>query len=219
MTEQNRFIDRYKTGDIPWDVGKPETNLTETVKRRAVKGCKALEIGCGTGDNSIWLAANGFDVTGIDLSEIAIERAGEKALEAGAKCVFVVSDFLTAKLKRAPFGFAFDRGCFHSFRSEEEQRRFAAKVAAHLEADGLWLTIMGTADEHREDEESGPPQHTARDIVMAVEPFFEILSLESGLFTSNSPTPHKAWICLMRKRHVTQNKQQFNNLNKDGSLS
>ncbi|MDK2887892.1 MAG: hypothetical protein PWP72_770 [Thermoanaerobacter sp.] len=198
MTVKEGYKKRYETGDTPWDIGKPDFNLIQTVTAMAIKPCKALDIGCGTGDNSIWLARNGFDVTGVDTSEIAIGKAVEKASKANVRCTFMVIDFFTNKITGAPFGFAFDRGCFHSLNSGEERESFAEKVAAHLEEDGLWLSIIGNADERREG--PGPPQRTARDIVNSVEPHFEILSLVSSHFGSNRPNPPRAWVCLMRKR-------------------
>ena len=198
MTTEERFQKRYASGDTPWDIGKPDVNLTQTVTTVALEPCKALDIGCGTGDNSIWLAQKNFQVTGIDASETAVQKAREKALQAKIKCTFMVMDFLTGKITGAPFGFAFDRGCFHSFHSDEERQKFAENVAAHLENGGLWLSLVGSADEPRPG--PGPPRRTARDIVNAVEPSFEILSLVAGHFGSNRPDPPGCWVCLMRKR-------------------
>ncbi len=202
MTAEEHFKKRYESGDTPWDIGKPDFNLIQTVTAMAIEPCKALDIGCGTGDNSIWLSQKGFQVIGIDISEVAIQKAIEKASKADVKCTFMVIDFLTNKIARGPFGLAFDRGCFHSLNSVEERNSFAENVAAHLEKDGLWLSLVGNADEQRDG--PGPPQRTARDIVNAVEPNFEILSLVSGSFGSNRPNPPRAWVCLMRKRWFAQ---------------
>ena len=198
MAEANRFKQRYEAGDTPWDIGKPDFNLIQTVTATPIKPCKALEIGCGTGDNAIWLSQQGFDVLGSDASEIAIEKAKEKALKANAECTFLVGDILRSRVEGAPFGFAFDRGCFHTVGSDRERMRFAKTVYAHLEEGSQWLSLVGNADEQRDG--PGPPQRTARDIVNAVEPYFEILSLASGSFGSNRPNPPRAWVCLMRKR-------------------
>lgn len=198
MPPEERFKKRYESGDTPWDIGKPDINLIQTVTTMAIGPCKALDIGCGTGDNSIWLSQKSFQVTGVDISELAIQKAIEKASKANVKCTFMAIDFLTNKIQGRPFGFAFDRGCFHSLKSDVERTIFAENVAAHLEKDGLWLSLIGNADENRHG--PGPPQRTARDIVNAVEPSFEILSLVSGNFRSNRPNPPKAWVCLMRKR-------------------
>jgi SAM-dependent methyltransferase len=201
MTIEERYRERYKTGDTPWDIGQPDFNLVEVVTQKPIVSCKVLDIGCGTGDNSIWLAQNRFKVIGTDTSEIALEKAKEKASKASVECDFMLVDFLNNRIEGAPFGFVFDRGCFHSFSSENDRRRFAQNVAAHLEEAGLWLTIVGNADEHRRG--PGPPQRTAGDIVSAVEPYFEVLSLTTSHFGSNRPNPPMAWRCLMQKRHVT----------------
>jgi len=201
MTMEDRFRERYKSGDTPWDIGKPDFNLLEVVTGRPISSCKSLDIGCGTGDNSIWLAQNGFQMTGTDTSDIALERAREKASKANVKCDFVLADFLKSKIEGAPFRFAFDRGCFHAFSSENDRRMFAQNVAAHLEEAGLWLTLVGNADENRHG--PGPPQRTAADIVLAVEPYFEILLLMSSHFGSNRPNAPRAWRCLMEKRQAT----------------
>ena len=198
MAEEYRFKERYKAGDTPWDIGQPDSNLIQAVTTIPIKPCNALEIGCGTGDNAIWLSQHNFRVLGIDTSEIAIEKAGGKAAKANAKCAFLVSDILTSHIEGAPFGFAFDRGCFHTLDSDDERKKFAENVNGHLEEDGLWLSLLGNADEQRDG--PGPPQRSARDIVNAVEPHFEILSLVTGHFGSNRPNPPRAWVCLMRKR-------------------
>lgn len=206
MTIEERYRERYKSGNTPWDVGKPDFNLIDVVTQKPVLGCNALDVGCGTGDNAIWLAQNGFQVVGTDTSEIALEKAEEKASEAKVDCDFILVDFLRNDFGGRPFGFVFDRGCFHSFNSADDRRRYAQKVAAHLEERGLWLTIAGNADEDRQG--PGPPQRSAAEIVLAVEPCFEILSLTASHFGSDRPNPPRAWRCLMRKRMVSQTPQR-----------
>ena len=201
MTVEDSYRKRYRSGDTPWDVGHPDFNLIEVVTQKPIPSCKVLDIGCGTGDNAIWLAQNHFQVIGTDTSDIALEKAKDKASKANVECNFMLVDFLRNKIEGSPFGFVFDRGCFHSFSSENNRRSFAKNVAAHLEEAGLWLTIVGNADEHRQGH--GPPQRTAGDIVLAVEPYFEILFLQSSHFGSNHPNPPRAWKCLMQKRHIT----------------
>ncbi len=77
MTDHDTWQKRYETGDTPWDTGRPDFNFTEVVARFPIAPTRALEIGCGTGTHSLWLAARGFTVTGIDISELAVERAKE----------------------------------------------------------------------------------------------------------------------------------------------
>ena len=103
-------------------------------------------------------------------------------------------------VKGGPFGFVFDRGCFHSFDSDQDRSNFAEKAASHLEKNGFWLSLIGNADEVRDGH--GPPRCTAKDIVIAVEPYFEILSLATGFFEAKQSTPPRAWICFMQKRTI-----------------
>ena len=193
---ENRFEERYQTGNLPWDHGTVDSNLVETMAREGVKPCKALDIGCGTGDNAIWLAEQGFDVVACDYSETAIKLAREK--EGAAACRFLVADFLADEIPGSPFGFVFDRGCLHCFGESHDRKAFAAKVAGLLGEGGLWLSLVGNADEPKR--EVGPPQMSALDVAKAVELGFEILLLESGHFGSDQEDPPRAWVCLMRKR-------------------
>jgi len=169
---ENRFEERYRADDTPWDHGTPDTNLIDMVTQRPIPKCKVLDVGCGTGDNAIWLAQQHFVATG--------------------------SDFLTDGIPDAPFGLVVDRGCLHSVDTAEERSRFAENVASHLEEDGLWLSLVGNAD--GQVREIGPPTLTASELITAVEPYYEIISLTAGCFGSNQPDPPKAWVCLMRKR-------------------
>jgi SAM-dependent methyltransferase len=205
MSLKQRYGDRYKAGDTPWDVGKPDFNLIEVVTSHPVPPGKALDVGCGTGDNTIWLAQHGFQAVGTDFTDMAIDKAREKAAEADANCEFLVVNFLEKQIAGQPFGFVFDRGLFHSFRAAGDRVAFAEHVAGHLADGGLWLSIVGNADETRDG--PGPPRRTALDIVSAVEPCFEILSLRTSHFESRSLNPPRAWQCLMRKRAVRPNSE------------
>jgi SAM-dependent methyltransferase len=198
MGEAEHFEQSYRTGETPWDIGKPDFNLIQAVIAIPIAPCKALDIGCGTGDNAIWLSQQGFLAVGLDASEIAVKQAEEKAAKVSAKCSFFVLDILKNQVEGAPFGFAFDRGCFHVMCSSEDRRRFAQQVYGLLEEGGLWLSLIGSADEKRLGD--GPPQRSAGDIASAVEPYFEILSLVCSYFETRLPAPARAWVCLMKKR-------------------
>jgi hypothetical protein len=52
MTTEDRFKEMYKSGFTPWDIGKADFNLVEVVTQKPILSCKAIDIGCGTGDNS-----------------------------------------------------------------------------------------------------------------------------------------------------------------------
>lgn len=198
MNKKASWQERYLTGFVPWDSGRHAFNLSEIVTKRRIKPCKALEVGCGTGNNAIWLARKGFSVTAVDVVDMAIQKAIKRVLKTRLRCSFLVADFMKQKIAGVPFGFAFDRGCFHSFDTAKKRAKYAKIMHSYLRKNGLWLTIVGSADGPPRD--PGPPQRTARDIAMAVEPYFKILSLQASHLDSTMKNPPKAWVCLMQKR-------------------
>ena len=52
----------------------------------------AIDLGCGTGTHSIYLAQQGFSVIGVDISPTAIRQAQKKASQAGVKPEFIIHD-------------------------------------------------------------------------------------------------------------------------------
>jgi SAM-dependent methyltransferase len=200
MSKEQSFEERYAKGEIPWDLGRADANLVSVVDAWPIKSCRALDIGCGTGDNSIWLARRTFDVTGVDITALAIQKARRKALQIGIECKFVIADFLKERIDEAPFGFAFDRGCFHSLDSPQQHALFAQNVSIHLDHEGIWLSLIACTDAPQRN--PGPPRLSAAEITIAVEPFFEILSLVSGNLDSDRPDPVKCWVCVMKKRRL-----------------
>jgi 2-polyprenyl-3-methyl-5-hydroxy-6-metoxy-1,4-benzoquinol methylase len=65
----------YISGFTPWDTASPPAELEDLLERGLLKPCRALDIGCGTGGLVVYLAKRGFEVTGIDISIIAVKRA------------------------------------------------------------------------------------------------------------------------------------------------
>lgn len=200
MEVKDRFIKRYEEGFMPWAHKEPDFNLIEMVQNWPIKACKTIEIGCGTGTDAIWLASQKFDVTAIDSSAIVIGIANENAKKAKSKCRFQVCDFMTEETEGSPFDFVFDRGFYHSFDKLTDRKKFAEKVSKTLSEKGLWLSLIGSADDLPRKRGEGPPQRSAHEIVKAVEPYFKILSLSVSFFGSDSERPAKIWVCLMRKR-------------------
>ncbi len=192
------FHERYKSGNTPWEIHRADRNLINMVHNTPIDPCRVIDIGCGTGNNVIWLHEQGFAAVGIDHTGIAIERAREKARQEKADCKFYVLDFLANSIPGAPYDFAFDRGCFHHFLEFDKLEQCAEKVADVLIDGGLWLTLTGSADETRKG--PGPPQLSARQIVNAAEPYFEILSLVANHFDTDQVVPARNWVSLMRKR-------------------
>jgi SAM-dependent methyltransferase len=171
--------------------------LVEFVTSGRVKPGPSLEIGAGTGTNAIWMAECGFEVLGVDVSPLAVEKATAKMGERNLPCRFVAWDFLASPPPHGPFQFVFDRGCFHVFDEPDERQQFAAQVAAALAPGGLWLSLAGSTEGPQR--EVGPPRRSARDITLAIEPALEIVELRSSEFRGHGAN---AWFCLSRQRTI-----------------
>lgn len=198
MSSKERFIEHYKNGYMPWAHEQPDFNIIEIVDNWPIKPCKTLEIACGTGTDSIWLAKQGFDTTAYDVSPIAIKMAKDNAAKQNTVVDFQLFDFLASKLKSKEFGFVLDRGFFHGFDKYEERNDVAKRVYEVLEEKGLWLSLIGNADGVKTD--PGPPLRSLTEVVSAIEPYFKILSINSSNFGNDQEDPAKIWACLMRKR-------------------
>ena len=112
----------YLLGQPRWDTGITSPELIELVESGQVPPGRALDIGCGTGTNAVFLAERGFEVVGTDVAWLAIRRARRKAREAGVSVAFHVSEAIKLGTPAGPpvahpFDVAVDIGCFHAIQS------------------------------------------------------------------------------------------------------
>ncbi|HET6636191.1 MAG TPA: class I SAM-dependent methyltransferase [Streptomyces sp.] len=101
---------------VPFFVDKPDESLVSYVDRGLVRPCRALDLGCGPGRNSRYLAAEGFDVDAVDLSPAAVAWAEERASDAtqvGDRIRFHCGDAFAMTGLRGPYDLVHDSGCFH----------------------------------------------------------------------------------------------------------
>jgi len=190
--------ERYRIRDLPWDTGIVDFHLKRIVRNYRIKPCRVLELGCGTGTNAIWLAKQGFRVTAVDISPRAIELAAKKVGRSKVRIKLIDGNVFKTKITGGPFGFVFDRGVFHSLDDSRTRKKLARLVSARLRKEGLWLSLIGSADGPLLN--VGPPRLKAQEIISAVEPYFKLISLKATrLGKLSSPGP-AAWECLMQKR-------------------
>jgi SAM-dependent methyltransferase len=197
MMPHPSWNESYASGQLPWDTGFPEPLLVEFVDSQRIARGLALDIGAGTGTNAIWLAERGFDVLGVDVAPLAVEKATAKLDGRPLRCRFAAADFLDGATVGGPFQFVFDRGCFHVFDEPGERARFAERVAAALVPEGLWLSVIGSTE--GPPREFGPPRRSAQQVLCAIEPSLEIVEFRSAELAGFGA---KAWFCLSRKRRI-----------------
>jgi SAM-dependent methyltransferase len=185
MTENIQWNDRYRDGNLPWDTGRPSSELQRVLSTNGIQPCRALDIGCGTGTNSVWLAQQGYEVTGIDVAPLAVERAKERAHAAGVTAHFAVADALHLPDLNGPFAFFFDRGCYHAVR-REAPHAYAPAVAKQLAPGARGLVLAGNA---REPHDPGPPVVTEEQIRDDLGAEFQILDLHEFRFDEAPGVP------------------------------
>ena len=135
-----RLYDRAKSADdLPWHRAEPPALLVEAVAARQTPPGRALDIGCGSGVFSVWLAERGYDVTAIDFTPAALEMARDRAQKAGADITFHEVDVTTPWEAPAPFDVVVDSGCLHCFGAPAPRAAYRANVLSWLAPNGDYL--------------------------------------------------------------------------------
>jgi ubiquinone/menaquinone biosynthesis C-methylase UbiE len=93
----------------------------------AIKPKTSLELGCGLGRFSSYLAEQGIKATGIDFSSTAIEKAHKRIIDSEQKPTLLVGDVTNLEMITDQFDVSFDIGCFHCL-NEEGQQKYASEV-------------------------------------------------------------------------------------------
>jgi SAM-dependent methyltransferase len=105
---------------VPWDVGQAQPCVMELEALGGLTG-EVLDIGCGLGDNAIFLASRGHSVTGLDGSAAAIEQARERAAQAGVEVRFAVADATNLTGYDGQFDTVVDSALYHCLEDDGRQ--------------------------------------------------------------------------------------------------
>lgn len=193
-----RWDSAYRGGSRPgWDIGRPASQLVEAVESGLIKPCRAIELGCGLGNDARFLASRGFDVTAVDIAPTAIARAEAEAEAQGLRLRWLVADVLRLPDLGA-FDFVYDRGCYHGLR-----RPFARQYVTSLRAltrPGSWVLIL--AGNANEPGTGGPPRVHEAEIREDFSQDFEIEVLRETRFDRREGTGGGplAWFILLRRK-------------------
>jgi SAM-dependent methyltransferase len=105
----------YRYFRAPWDIGARE-ELVSLVKSGRIQPGRAIDLGCGTGANALYLAEKGFEVTGVDYAEAAIEKARARSRQASTPVNFIVDDLTNLRHVSGTFDFLLDYGVLDDLR-------------------------------------------------------------------------------------------------------
>jgi SAM-dependent methyltransferase len=130
----------YRHFTAPWELG-PRQELVELVESGALTPCRAIDLGCGTGANAIFLAQHGFEVTGVDFAPAALEKATRAAADAGVSVDFVMDDLTDLRHTRGPFDFLLDYGVLDDLRLP--QRKLYMRSILPLTRPGSRFLLWG----------------------------------------------------------------------------
>ncbi len=131
-----RFWWRYFRGAMPWDTGITPPEIVALADR--LPPGRALDLGCGTGTTSLYLASRQWQVTGIDFIPAAIRRACDRARAAHLSVDFHVADVTRIDFLDGPFDLAIDIGCLHSL-APNQQQGYAKSLAKLTQPGALYV--------------------------------------------------------------------------------
>lgn len=174
-------------GTPPWDIGRPQGAVVRLAEAGAFEG-EVLDAGCGTGENSIYLASKGLAVLGVDGAPRAIEKAKAKATLRRSKAVFVQGDALNLASLGRTFGRVLDCGLFHTF-DDAERAAYVRELSRVLKPGGKLLLLCFS--EH-EPGDWGPRRVTQAELRAAFGRGFRIDAIVGEAFESHRGAA-RAW--------------------------
>jgi len=172
----------WMPGRPPWDTGITPPEVERFVASHPPG--RAIDLGCGTGTNAVYLARHGWSALGVDFAGRAIAKARRRARDAGVSCVFLVADVAALEVP-GPFDLALDIGCLHSM-PVSARVGYASGLARVVRPGGTYLLYAFAP--------GGPAVGlTAEDVRSTFAEGFEVVGVEEG---KGRPS---AWYRLVRR--------------------
>ena len=181
-----------------WDAGRPSGELQRVVEKGIVRACRAVDLGCGSGTDAIYLASKGFEVTAIDIAPTALNQGKQKAEKAGVKVRWLLADVLAIP-DLQPYNFIFDRGCYHEVRFEGA-KAYVDTIRKLSQAGTQFLLLAGNPNELMQ--KYSPPQVTEEEIRADFSSLFDFEWIGETRFETSQPQNlgPLAWSVMMRRK-------------------
>lgn len=178
---------RYLSGDTPWDTGVVPPEVIAFVSSGTLRRGWALDLGCGSGVSTCYLARQGFRAIGVDLAHSALVRAFQAAAADHLPAYFCLGDVCDLSFLRVRADFALDVGCLHGAPAAR-RTDYIRSLADHLLPDAFYLLYAFLPDH-----EGGPGGIGPGDLA-SFAPQFVLRWAQHGL----DRTRPSAWYLLQR---------------------
>jgi SAM-dependent methyltransferase len=170
---------------LPWHRDEPAKLLSEIISARGDPG-RALDIGCGSGVDSVYMAQNGWDVTSLDFMPDALRMARERARQARVNITTIQADALEWDAPADTFDLIVDIGCLHS-KTGAARRIYRDKIISMLKRGGDYLLLHFERRHFFDWRPVGPRRRTRAQIHTLFEP--ELIEKQHVRNSMRGPTP------------------------------
>jgi cyclopropane fatty-acyl-phospholipid synthase-like methyltransferase len=182
-------------GSPPWDIGRPQPDFVWLAEAGKFHG-QMLDVGCGTGEHVMLAASHGAEAMGVDLAELAIERARAKAQQRGISAMFEVGDVLHLDRLRRQFDVITDSGVFHVF-DDEERPVYVNSLRSALRPGGMYY-LMCFSD--RQPGDWGPRRVSQAELRAAFVDGWSIRSIDPAKFAVTiDDNGAQAWLATIER--------------------
>jgi len=191
ITDWNVYYEENENEDMPWYSKKLDNDIKNELEKRKIISGKILDIGTGPGTQATALSELGFDVTGTDISENAVEKV--KNLNTNVR--YIQDDILNTKLNEQ-FDYIIDRGCFHVMKPDLRYQ-FVFSIIKLLKQGGLYFLKCFS---NKQEGSIGPQRISPDDINKTFGKYFIIHSIDDTVFDGERSSMPKALFVVMEKK-------------------